>query len=701
VTRDAAKVRVIAVGIETYKNDALATLMGPARHAVAFAEWATSTGVQPASVWLSCAPAEREKPDPVQEGLDELADKGVTVLDGNLQTLQDLFSSLQKIEGELLLVYWAGHGMLNENDERIVFTADTTTDVNRYLPLKNLEQFLRRYKNFDGQVFFVDACANLNEDVPGRFDSGMFAVKRNLLRKTPQSWVFSAALGAFSNTSETTETTFSGSLLTWLESRTIVDFDVDAAFEHIDMTIKERTTGRTAKGHPVQHRVHTSTRDDDYAYGRSPNQVMWTPRQVHRFSAAAERLGVGVDRLIALMKPVADPGGADDDATVGDLVADVIGQRSRHKLFTALSEGLEPEVAAQLRHEWELNDKVLPFIEPLRTTTLDQRRGLFWRHVPGEEAIPLHLDDALRVAADHGDSNLVNFVVALEQAIGETVPRDAFDTLFDEAELERIRAAPSTKTQPARIVISLPMAHSATWPTQVSIYIRPPGGDFKLVEQVPCEPTEDAVKAVVNEWLVHMSYEVNAEFSVGLIVARKVVEASIPEAWHVESEDRDICGPMWHLWPTCLHMAERRARRGWGDTWDEQVAEVLDDISRNEARIAWIEAGMAAAPRHPGEPPTHCHVLKGRLGPREAGGTSITGSAGVGAAFVFWTHQSPGDWAQTRDLVEHVITHGLFEQTPARLHSKRNQNDPVADNIRMLWDYPSELPPRPVLAAME
>jgi hypothetical protein len=80
---------------------------------------------------------------------------------------------------------------------------------------------------------------------------------------------------------------------------------------------------------------------------------------------------------------------------------------------------------------------------------------------------------------------------------------------------------------------------------------------------------------------------------------------------------------------------------------------------------------------------------------------SITGSAGVGAAFVLWTSQSPGDWKQTNDLVDYVIKHGPFEQAPARLHSKRSQNDPVADNIRMLWDHPSELPPRPVLAGME
>ncbi|MET7698551.1 hypothetical protein [Streptomyces sp. NPDC005485] len=151
---DPRRVFALVVGIESYGISPTWDLPGAARDAVRFADWLTAdTGVPEDQVHLLLAPLERTRPDLEGRTYREPSKDRVERL---------LFKELPDCDGDLLWIYWAGHGYLDHTHQMLLPYADATRDWTTHL---NLEATLRWWKSagpadgrFRRQIAIGDAC---------------------------------------------------------------------------------------------------------------------------------------------------------------------------------------------------------------------------------------------------------------------------------------------------------------------------------------------------------------------------------------------------------------------------------------------------------------------------------------------------------------------------------------------------------------
>ncbi|MEU0005618.1 hypothetical protein ABZ079_15355 [Streptomyces sp. NPDC006314] len=141
------------VGIESYAISHRWDLPGAARDAVRFADWLTRGGVPREQVHILLSPLDRTRGD-----LREIACRPPTR--DHVERL--LFKELPACDGDLLWIYWAGHGYLDSAHQLLLPYADATQDWTSHL---NLEAALRWWKasgpmggRFRRQIAIGDAC---------------------------------------------------------------------------------------------------------------------------------------------------------------------------------------------------------------------------------------------------------------------------------------------------------------------------------------------------------------------------------------------------------------------------------------------------------------------------------------------------------------------------------------------------------------
>ncbi|MGW7386612.1 VMAP-C domain-containing protein [Streptomyces sp. NPDC054794] len=149
------RVFALVVGIESYDISHKWDLPGAVRDAVRFAQWLTGTaGVPDEQVKLLLSPLERTRQEislghhlaPTQENVERA-----------------LFKELPACDGDLLWIYWAGHGYLDPLHQMLLPYADATADWMAHL---NMEAALRWWKGAAGpnderfcrQIAIADAC---------------------------------------------------------------------------------------------------------------------------------------------------------------------------------------------------------------------------------------------------------------------------------------------------------------------------------------------------------------------------------------------------------------------------------------------------------------------------------------------------------------------------------------------------------------
>ncbi|MFE4176409.1 hypothetical protein ACFRR7_30885 [Streptomyces sp. NPDC056909] len=151
---DPRRVFALVVGIESYDVSHRWNLAGAARDAERFAGWLTGpAGVPAGNVRLLLSPLERTAGDgtptvrqlPTRENIERI-----------------LFKELPALDGDLLWLYWAGHGYLDESHQMLLPYSDATKDFTSHL---NLEEALRWWKSsrlpagrFRRQIAIGDAC---------------------------------------------------------------------------------------------------------------------------------------------------------------------------------------------------------------------------------------------------------------------------------------------------------------------------------------------------------------------------------------------------------------------------------------------------------------------------------------------------------------------------------------------------------------
>jgi hypothetical protein len=144
----------LVVGVEHYEAGQAWDLDGPASDAARFTSWLLTRGVPADQILVFLSPVEDQSPGvPLPAGITAGPARRDAVTSAITRTLPEW-------RGDLLWLFWAGHGVLTRDDRLRLFFADASTDDKRNLDLNSLLTALRsdRYAGLPRQIGVVDAC---------------------------------------------------------------------------------------------------------------------------------------------------------------------------------------------------------------------------------------------------------------------------------------------------------------------------------------------------------------------------------------------------------------------------------------------------------------------------------------------------------------------------------------------------------------
>ncbi|MBD2502877.1 caspase family protein [Anabaena azotica FACHB-119] len=151
----------LVVGIEKYHETAWNT-GGQAQDALRFARWLCECGVPPENIRLCLSP--------LAENHHLLGECELKVESATEENLYDIVTNfLSQKAGDLLYIFWAGHGLISAERERRLICADATInnwlnlDLNSFLLLLSSDRF-----NIRHHICIIDACANYFLETQGR-----------------------------------------------------------------------------------------------------------------------------------------------------------------------------------------------------------------------------------------------------------------------------------------------------------------------------------------------------------------------------------------------------------------------------------------------------------------------------------------------------------------------------------------------------
>ncbi|MFD5127943.1 effector-associated domain 2-containing protein [Streptomyces olindensis] len=155
---DPARVHALIVGIEAYEAGDTWRLPGPARDAVRFRRLLRDAGVPESRLRLHLAPLPSYDPQVPYERADQATLRRVLVRE------------LSLAEGDVLWVWWGGHGVLDRAGRLRLFCADAGVTDKVGI---DLDSALARYAGdavpgLREQMWIVDACETFEEDLAFR-----------------------------------------------------------------------------------------------------------------------------------------------------------------------------------------------------------------------------------------------------------------------------------------------------------------------------------------------------------------------------------------------------------------------------------------------------------------------------------------------------------------------------------------------------
>ena len=207
----------LVVGVEKYAAGAEWDVDGPASDACRFWNWLGQLHVPTGNVHLFLSPLDCNRGlldhtgPPSQPATRELI-------------YRELTTALRRQTGELLVVYWSGHGVITLEGTRRLFYSDACGDNLLNLDLNSLLRSLRSdyWRAFPQQLWLVDACANYVStwDVPVTLPEATFPSGR-LTPSRQQFVIMGARAGELAGVSSREKTGyFSRELLSLLSSET-------------------------------------------------------------------------------------------------------------------------------------------------------------------------------------------------------------------------------------------------------------------------------------------------------------------------------------------------------------------------------------------------------------------------------------------------------------------------------------------------
>ncbi|MBC8164687.1 MAG: hypothetical protein H7Y20_02310 [Bryobacteraceae bacterium] len=170
----------VVAGISNYEMGPLWALPKAGEHAVQFAEWLRAREVPASNIRLFLSTSDHAGYSA------RLSVIGVSAISATTTTFNQVIENeVPAWTGETLYFFWAGHGNIDEQDQRILFFEDwRELQHQRHLDLTSLLKQLRRVPlgdKFPFQVAYVDACANQFETIGFEGRTGSRTVNLNPL----------------------------------------------------------------------------------------------------------------------------------------------------------------------------------------------------------------------------------------------------------------------------------------------------------------------------------------------------------------------------------------------------------------------------------------------------------------------------------------------------------------------------------------
>jgi vWA-MoxR associated protein C-terminal domain len=698
---------VLAVGLERYDYGTQLDLPGAAEHAARFARWAHGLGVPAERIRLACSWLK----DPEQGPLPGAVEVSTT-LDG----IEDALLGLMKEGGELLLLYWCGHGVTDQVRDRALLASNAQSDFVRSLFLREIQGLLLSTKGrgFPLQVLVIDACANFLEALGAdrrlpAHDFGEFEGRGGVM----QAIHLSTDLGQIAEYNRREHRAkFSTEVIHWLEEEAggrSLPPDMKQLRHHVDRIFAERARNGEYRQRPVTLLTRPfSQLEENITYASSP-----VTGHLHQ-----SQIRLLTDLVIEsrLLESVPEPPAvttalwADPSASLEARVRRAFAEGRDPILFNALrslTRGDESRTIAFIRIErsWLNQYRIAPLLRTFgRVTDRDMRIAL--RAVlPFDDWTPKSLGEALDRASDTIPSArffdpLHRMVATLECLTGDHIDDRWF--VLDDWQLNELRRQATTWATPsfAHMVIDLSPTVAQFFPEQIMAHARRLDSDGVVrweSYRVPCEPTLAGVRAAV-EILLDWLYNGADNFTVGFAVSRYLRE-QLPEAWPL-SENFALPVPIGVEHAAVLHSSERLAAYSIRERWEERAAAVRKALEKDAPTVFWL---------HPDrdDPDAIFHSIKGSdatlIGLAFLPGTAASGVDAIirtvlatGAPYIVWAEADPSGWEHLHYIVENLVDHGPFAELPQRLHRLRMQhNNALYAGLRIIWDDPTLLPPLP------
>jgi hypothetical protein len=729
VEMDPGTTHAVIVGIERYEIGW--ELDGAVADALRAAGWLRAAGVPAGQIVLvvDAIDGNRQSTQRAAQQLGIVPRTSAT-RDGILKIFTD---EISEAGGDTLVVFWGGHGVLADDGDRALITADATSGDKRNIRLDDLLRYLvdQVVRRFHRQVVIVDACANFFESMKSRtvLTRATFPTSPNRRHGVEQFVLYAAAQGQSAGHKQAARSgEFSAVVLDQLYPSGGPRWppDLPALSAHVAQHFKGlREQGRSRQT-PVYLSLSADWNGDEIQreYGGQPvtgaaqrvtAETGVTASQLRRLTAALadSAMLATAERRRELSAGVALPADADPDEPseyLQSVVTAALSRRAMTALFATLEARCSTEnerlSLTEVKQLWRGQRRVA---EPLRHFNQVTGRQLcaYYDVVPDRQLAPRYeeLDEVLEYLAEFGDADetspLPRFVARLEAMTGRPMADQWFG--LPERALARLRAREATatrRTAGSHLVIDLRVSGSTApgWPAQVFGYLRAHDGEWAK-KPVDCpasrEGAQQAVTALIN-WAYDQQNDPST-MTLGFLAPRARFD-DIPESWTISDELARV--PIGETYPVMLHSGERLQVKRAYHLWREQVRRIAAEIDLNTATVAWLDRpdnGDARAITRRVLDVEACCVGFGFVpGPLQGAlpDDPLVAALSPGAPYLLWLDEEPADWDAAREVLTALVQQGDFDGVPARLLRLRRRaaGAGLGSTVRLLWDKGEWLP---------
>ncbi len=699
----------MVVGIERYDAGTDWDLPGAADSALRIIGWLRRRGVPAANISVLLSPLEENRAK-AEQALTDLGFPAGPAPATVEQVRRVVDEQLPERDGDFLLLFWSGHGALDEKLQRRLICADAGPNAKHNIGVTGLLAALSRkdYRGLRRQVVIIDACATFAQDMWLKFPMPESEFALGESRAVERDGLLATMEGESAVLDR--KTGFGQVVAGWLDEHADalpppMDRLASYVVQHFD---RPRPDDFTAQ-HPVRIQeirhgtthvfgdlVPENVRRSARFAGLTTGQLRMTAATLARAPqlASEERRQAVMAALQGAIGPV--PCSADQENDLLNLVSAVLDRRAAAALFQALLTAAatddERVAAVAVRHRWELQSAVVPLLDPLRQIPLPQVLGAVTA-TTGD--VPTHVTEfgqAVELLADlresrPAESPLAEFVVRLQHRRPEmTVPAGWFSGQgLDEAAVTALRARVAAEARmPRKLVIDLRNAAPGAWPSAVRGYFSPCWHD----KTVACAPTDDGMKTAVRT-IVQWAKAQAADFSIGFLLPLAML-GKLPELEYEDAATLPVS--LGKEFPVVLHAAERLAIEQLRAAWDEKLA-VIEASPDGKPGVLFLDRDDAAEVRWAVQDSHDAYVAfsfvpQARPDPR---GSAVMAAVAAGAPYVIWVEDVP---ASGYDLRARLATMaGPIKDFPAALRRHRRTDQYLSGALRVIWDNMDELPP--------